>query len=120
MKHSASTTRAEKSKCRKRHEDRLCPEEQTCTSKECSFRHPKHADIFYKEGIFRFGENCFYAHKKVNTKDNKFEEIKEKYENEINNIKDEMKKLKETVSVMQNKITELNQEIQSSKTNNIS
>ena len=57
---------------------------------------------------------------KVNTKYIKFEEMKEKYENEINNIKDEMNKLKETISVMQNKITELNQEIHSSKTNNIS
>ena len=46
--------------------------------------------------------------------------MKEKYENEINNIKDEINKLKETISVMQNKITELNQDIQSSKTIDIS
>ena len=50
----------------------------------------------------------------------KFEEMKDKHENEINDIKDEMDKLKETISLMQNKITELNQEIQSSKTINIS
>ena len=101
-KHKHSGFCKYKSKCRKRHEDRLSPEEQTCTSKECSFRHPK---------------TCRYFYKKESQQNNmKIEEIKEKYENEINDIKDEMYKLTETIFLMQNKITELNQEIQSSKT----
>ena len=32
----------------------------------------------------------------------KFEEMKDKHENEINDIKDEMDKLKETIYMMQN------------------
>ena len=51
-----------------------------------------------------------YAHRKVNNKDTKMEEMKDKHDNEINDIKDEMAKLKETISLMQSKIMELNQE----------
>ena len=93
-KHNQSGFCKYKSKCRKRHEDRLCPEEQNFTSKECSFRHPKTCRYFYKEEICRFGEDCSYAHKKFIKKDMKFEEMKDKHENEINDIKDEMDKLK--------------------------
>ena len=124
MKHSASTTRADSVSTNlsaKKYMKIGCVlKNKPAHLKNVHSDTPKHADIFYKEEICRFGEDCSYAHKKVMNKDMKFEEMKDKHENEINDIKDEMDKLKETISLMQNKITELNQEIQSSKTINIS
>ena len=51
--------------------------------------------------------------------DPKIEVIKEKHETEINAIKDEMHKLKEVIYLMENKIAELNQDLQSSNKINI-
>ena len=47
-------------------------------------------------------------------------DTKEQYQNDIKNIKDEMIMIKETIVLMQNQITELNEQIQSSTKMNIS
>ena len=65
--------------------------------------------IFFWEGKCKFGEDCCYAHEKVSKQDLK---VKERHENEINAIKNEIDKIKEIISLMQNKITKLNPEIQ--------
>ena len=60
--------------CRKKYENALCPEEVTCTSKECIFRHPKVCKNCNRLGACRFKENCAYKHEKdmnqnINVKD---------------------------------------------------
>ena len=60
--------------CRNKHENALCLEEVTCTSKECNFRHPKACKNLNREGACRFKENCAYKHEKdmnqdINVKD---------------------------------------------------
>ena len=103
-----------------RHENKPCPKEYKCKSKECSFRHPKACKHFFREGICRFGEDCSYRHKNDFNIDLNVEDIKEQHANEIKTLKDEMSKIKEIMVLMQNQITALNDEIQSSKKINIS
>ena len=105
--------------CRKTHENELCPEEDKCTSNKCLFRHPKTCKYFFRDGVCRYGEGCSYAHKRVCNKDQKVKEITEKHEQEVNTMKDEINKPKEHISVMEDKIIELNQDIQSSNKFNI-
>ena len=105
--------------CKKQHENELCPEEQNCNSKECLLRYPKTCKYFFREGVCRFGNGCSYTHKKVSNQDPKIKDMIEKHENEINAIKDEMNKLKEIISLMGNKIAEINLDILSSKKVNI-
>ena len=118
-KHNQSGYCKYKLKCQKRHENKLCPEEQSCNFKACLLRHPKTCKYFFREGICRFGEGCSYSHKKFLNQDPQIEVIKEKHEIEINAIKDEMHKLKEVISLMEIKIAELNQDLQSSNMINI-
>ena len=101
-KHNQSGYCKYKLNCQKQHENKLCPEEQSYNFKVCLLRHPKTSKYFFREGICRFGEGCSYSHKKVLNQDPKIEVIKEKHETEINAIKDEMHKLKEVISLMEN------------------
>ena len=64
-------------------------------------------------GFGRFGDGCSYTYKKVSNLDPKIEEFIEKDVTEVTAIKDEMNKLKEVISLMENKISGLNQDIQS-------
>ena len=118
-KHNQNSYCKYKLNCKKRHENKLCSEEQNCNSKECLLRHPKTCKYFFREGFCRFGDGCFYTHRKGSKQDPKIKDIIEKHEPEINAIKDEMNKLKEIISLMENKIAEISLGILSSKKVNI-
>ena len=103
--------------CRNKYQNGICPEEAGCSSRECPYRHPKACRNFSGEGICKFGEYCAYKHKKINNKninnDLNINDIKEQYENDIKNIKDYMIMIKATIVLMQNQITDINEQIQS-------
>ena len=110
--------------CKKKHENGICPEEVGCSSSECPYRHPKSCRNFSRKGICKFGDDCAYKHEEINNinmnNDLYIRDTKEQYQNDIKNIKDEMIMIKETIVLMQNQITELNEKIQSSTKMNIS
>ena len=97
----------------------LCLEEQNCNYKLCLLTHPKTCKYFFGEGVCRFGDSCSYTHKKVLNQDPKIKDIIVKHETEIYAIKDEINKVKEMISLMENKITEINLDVLSSKKVNI-
>ena len=118
-KHNQSGFCKYKLECRKRHENKLCSEASTCTSKECQYRHPKVCRNYNGEGKCRFRESCSYKHEKEFNKDLKGKEVMDQHTKEINSIKEEMNKLKEVVSLMEKQIMVLNQELQTSKETNV-
>ena len=67
-------------KCRFRHVDKLC-EEENCEIKSCSSRHPKACRYFSEFKMCKFGEYCRFAHK-VSADDSQcgMEDIVEKVE----------------------------------------
>ena len=107
-----------KLECRKRHADKLCPEDK-CKSKECSLRHPKVCKYYSRDEICHFKEDCSYKHVKHSEKDMKVKDnIKQNTEN-INAITIEKNKMKEMVAIMEDQITLLKQELESSKKTNV-
>ena len=48
-------------RCRKRHENELCPMNKTCNDKLCELRHPKRCKFFDMNSKCKF-ESCAYAH----------------------------------------------------------
>ena len=79
--------------CRKRHENALCPEDATCISKECVFRHPKVCKNYSKEGICRFKEFCAYKHEKDTNQNNSVKHLITNHEKEISTIKHELNQI---------------------------
>ena len=100
-----------KQSCRKRHENKTCKEENACNIKECIYRHPKVCINFVGENSCRFGEDCAYKHKDINSMPPVKENIL-KHAKEINNIQNELTMLKGIITSMENKINDLVQEIE--------
>ena len=79
-------------RCRKRHENELCPMNQTCNDKLCELRHPKRCKFFDMNSKCKF-ENCAYAHIK-DDKEIKIESLEKKCDKlelditNLNNSKD--------------------------------
>ena len=82
-----------KESCRKKNEKEKCQNEDTCSSKECPYRHPQVCRYFSKETLCRFGEDCAYKHKPEIKSSSHAKLILKKKEKEINAIQDEMRKL---------------------------
>ena len=98
--------------CRKRHEDKTCPEADNCRSKECLYRHPKLCRNYSTEGSCKFGEDCAYKHKTQSDMSSHMKEVILKHYDEMTAIKDEVSQLKVTVKEMESKINMLTQDIE--------
>ena len=116
-KHNQSGYCKYKLNCEKRHENELCPEKLNCNSEECPLRHPS-ANIF-SGSEFAGLEMAALTHTRKSQIKIKKKDMIEKHEKEINAIKDEMNKLKEIISLIKNKVAEINLDILSSKKVNI-
>ena len=116
MKQSAKTTRGDfvtsNSPAETNMKIHFVPKEDTCTSRECIFRHPKVCKNYKRDETCRFNDQCAYKHEKdseqkINVKDH----IKN-HEKLIVAIKDETNQLKEIISQIGNQILILNQNIE--------
>ena len=97
--------------CRNKHENAVCPEEVTCTSKECNYRHPKSCKNFNREGACRFKEKCAYKHNRDMNQNKNIKDLIANHEKEINAMINEMNQLKTVVFQMENKIMILSQDL---------
>ena len=96
-------------RCRKIHINEICQEEGHCTSKECSYRHPKDCRT---KGICQYGNDCAYKHKKGNNQTTENKEVTLKHDADICAMKKELHQLKVLIMQLANQVGLLNQEIQ--------
>ena len=89
---------------RNKHENTLCPKEDTCKSRECIFRHPKVCKNYIRHETCRFNDQCAYKHEKDSDQKIYVKELIKNHEKDIGAIKDEMNQLKAIISQMGNQI----------------
>ena len=112
-----------KDACKKVHENKVCEQPRTCIRKDCNERHPKTCKHFSKEEGCNFKNDCAYLHD--NDKNIQQNEINHavsvvvtKHNNEIMAIQEELKKLKDTIETMKEKMCVLEKDAQEVLKNN--
>ena len=98
--------------CRNKHENTLCPKEDTSTSRDSIFRHPKVCKNYTRHETCRFNDQCAYKHEKDSDQKINIKELIKNHEKDIGAIKDEMNQLKAIISQMGKQILILNQNLE--------
>ena len=90
--------------CGKKHENQVCDNTYDCTKNNCDKRHPQTCRNFSKNGKCRFQGSCAYLHEKNENSqellNEQFKSLMMKHENDIQNLTDEVNRLKSLVQNM--------------------
>ena len=99
--------------CNKRHEDKICPKNNSCDDKVCEMRHPKRCKFFDMNKKCKF-ENCAYDHSKDENKV-KIEHLEAKcnaLETEVTYLKEEQEKVNPRIDLMGRGVMKLKREVE--------
>ena len=108
--------------CRKRHEDEICTNVVGCVIESCTKRHPKECKQYKDNGKCYFGERCAYQHREDQLNQNSLNEMigacMVKHQNDIKELFEEIKHLKDIIQIMNEKVQSLEQNNKDKQTEN--
>ena len=92
-------------RCFRKHENKIC-EENGCSISDCKLRHPRKCRYFVQFQYCKFGSFCKFSHKIEESSESK---------KEIDNLKNEIRKLEDRIKIMNEEIERKTEEMKKLK-----